>query len=90
MTPSQPTTYNSQLYLYGPSGSGKSTVGRILADALNLPLVDLDAEIETQSGMSIPDIFSAEGELGFRARETQALRGIVGTEVRGIALGGGR
>ncbi len=36
------------IFLYGPSGSGKSTVGNALAKALNLPFVDLDAEIETR------------------------------------------
>jgi len=77
------------IFLYGPSGSGKSTIGKILAESLNRPFVDLDVEIEAQSGMSIPEIFASEGESGFREREHQALRGMLTPEERIVALGGG-
>ena len=78
----------SNLFLYGPSGSGKSTIGRLLAENLNLPFVDLDAEIEKHAGMLIPDIFAREGETGFRAREKAALEQF--TRSGGVvALGGG-
>jgi shikimate kinase / 3-dehydroquinate synthase len=89
MTVSHPPTHYAQLYLYGPSGSGKSTVGKILSNALNRPFIDLDTEIEIQSGMLIPEIFAKEGESGFRERETQALQRVAGPEERVIALGGG-
>ena len=56
------------LFLYGPPGSGKSTLGKLLARRLARPFVDLDAEIEKAAGRSIPAIFAAEGEAGFRAR----------------------
>jgi len=79
----------SSVFLYGPSGSGKSTVGHILAESLNRPFVDLDLEIENQSGMSIPEIFASEGESGFREREHQALRGVLGPGERIVSLGGG-
>ncbi len=77
------------VFLYGPSGSGKSTIGRILAKNLNLPFVDLDAKIEARSGMSIPEIFTVEGEAGFRERERQVLESILSPEEKIIALGGG-
>jgi shikimate kinase/3-dehydroquinate synthase len=80
---------SSTVFLYGPSGSGKSTVGKILAENLNQPFVDLDFEIEAQSGMSIPEIFASEGESGFREREHQALQGVLTPEEKIIALGGG-
>ena len=78
----------STIFLYGPSGTGKSTSGRILAENLNLPFVDLDAEIIRQAGMPIPDIFANEGEAGFRARERAALEQFAGSNGV-IALGGG-
>lgn len=79
----------STVFLYGPSGSGKSTVGEVLARSLSLPFVDLDLEIEAQSGMSISEIFESEGETGFREREHQALRDVLTPGEKIISLGGG-
>mgnify|MGYP000175805231 CR=1 FL=1 len=50
--------------------SGKSTVGRALAEKLGKKFIDLDEEIVKADGRSIPDIFAAEGEDGFRAKES--------------------
>ena len=57
--------------LIGMPSSGKTTVGRALAEALGKRFVDLDEEIVKADGRSIPDIFAAEGEDGFRAKETE-------------------
>lgn len=57
------------IYLMGYRGSGKSTVGRRLAERLSRPLVDSDDLIESQSGMSIKDIFAEKGEPWFRDLE---------------------
>ena len=61
------------LYLVGYRGTGKSTVGRLVAEALNRPFVDLDERIELEAGRSIAEIFADEGEGGFRDREAAAL-----------------
>jgi 3-dehydroquinate synthase len=53
----------------GFAGSGKSTVARLVADALAVPLVELDAAVEARAGLSIAEIFAKEGETAFRARE---------------------
>lgn len=77
------------LFLYGPPGSGKSTLGKLLAERLDLPFVDLDAAVEAAAGMSVGAIFAAEGEAGFRAREKRALE-VAAAGGRGVvALGGG-
>ncbi len=78
---------SSTIYIYGPPGVGKSTVGKILAENLNLPFVDLDAEIERMAGTSIPEIFEHDGEDAFREREERALKSVGETSV--ISLGGG-
>ena len=77
------------LTLAGMPGSGKSTVGRILAGLYNMRFVDLDEHIEALAGMSIPEIFAAEGEVGFRTREHQALSDLMDHEPAVLATGGG-
>lgn len=56
--------------LIGMPSSGKTTLGRMLAKSLGRTFVDLDEEIVKADGRSIPDIFAAEGEDGFRTKET--------------------
>ncbi len=80
---------NLRLFLIGPMGSGKSTVGRHLADLLDCPFVDSDAEIESRAGADIPWIFDVEGESGFRRRETTVLKDLVEHPSAVIATGGG-
>lgn len=73
-------------------GSGKTTVGRIVADALLCPFLDLDEIIVKKAGKSIPEIFEAEGEDGFRRLEMQALQKTVAKYAEStvvLALGGG-
>lgn len=77
------------IFLYGPSGSGKSTVGKVLAHSLNLPFVDLDAEIENAIAKSISQYMTERGETAFRDAESDALQRVVGSEEKVIALGGG-
>ncbi|OQY90091.1 MAG: 3-dehydroquinate synthase [Anaerolineae bacterium UTCFX1] len=82
----------THIFLYGPSGSGKSTIGRIVARSLKLPFIDLDRVIETNAGMSIPQIMAQQGESAFRDLESAALKEIVGhasSVIKIIALGGG-
>ncbi len=57
-------------------GSGKTTIGRRLAAHYGWEFRDLDADIVAQAGCTVPDIFAAEGEAGFRAREAAALRAV--------------
>ena len=69
-------------------GAGKTTVGAALATRLDLAFVDTDAEIVRGAGMSIPEIFRREGEVGFRKREREAVESVAG-ESAVVALGGG-
>ena len=57
------------IVLIGLMGSGKTSTGRRLAQMLNLPFADADAEIEAAAGMSISEIFARHGEPYFRDGE---------------------
>jgi shikimate kinase len=69
-------------------GAGKSCVGRLLAARLSRPFLDTDARVAELAGRSIAEIFAAEGEAGFRARERAVLAALP-EEGAVIALGGG-
>lgn len=58
----------NNLYLIGLPGSGKTTIGRRLAAHYGWEFRDLDADIVAQAGRTVPEIFAAEGEAGFRQR----------------------
>ena len=77
------------VYLVGMPGSGKSTVGSELAGRLGVPFIDLDVEIERADGRSVVEIFGADGEAGFRAREARALQAASAHDPAVIACGGG-
>ena len=77
------------IFLYGPSGSGKSTVSKLLAEALGLPCLDLDAEIENAAGKTIYEYMLEKGEAAFRELETSILRKSLDGAEKVIALGGG-
>jgi shikimate kinase len=74
--------------LIGMPGSGKSTIGRRLAKALQVPLLDTDAKIVETTGRSIADIF-AEGEPVFRKIEADVIRDALVQHDGVVSLGGG-
>ena len=69
-------------------GSGKSTVAFAAAALLGRQAIDLDRVVENEAGDSVADIFTREGEAGYRRREAEALRDQLEGPVI-IALGGG-
>lgn len=75
--------------LIGLPGSGKSTIGRRLAKALEVTLLDTDAAIEEKTGRTIPDIFAADGEAEFRRIEEEVIREALQTHDGVLSLGGG-
>ncbi|MCL2563552.1 MAG: shikimate kinase [Oscillospiraceae bacterium] len=77
------------LILIGMPGSGKTTVGRLAAKRLGRPFLDADLALEAAAGNTIPEIFRAEGETGFRRRETLVLKTLGKQSGLVIATGGG-
>jgi shikimate kinase len=77
------------IVLIGPMGSGKSEVGRAVARRLGHPFIDTDEMVEASAGRSVAEVFAEEGEAGFRARESAAVREAVRAPRAVIACGGG-
>ena len=77
------------IFLIGFMGCGKSSLGKRLARRLNYRFVDLDEEIERQTGRSIAEIFSRDGENYFRQLEANILRQIEWSMPTVVATGGG-
>ena len=77
------------LSLVGMPSCGKSRLGRLLAARLGKTFVDLDAEIEKEAGMSIPEIFAQKGEAGFRNLESEICRRFGAKNGQVLSTGGG-
>ncbi len=78
------------IVLIGYMGSGKSVVGKLLADTLELPFIDLDEYLESELQESISEIFSKKGEIYFRKKEHEYLQKVVhDNESLVLATGGG-
>lgn len=76
--------------LIGFMGCGKSVIGPRLATLLGFDFLDTDQLIVEAAGKSIPDIFAAEGEAGFRAHETAALQSLLARgQLRSVISTGG-
>lgn len=77
------------IVLTGFMGTGKTAVGRLLAERLRRPLVDVDSEIEREQGRSVAEIFAQQGEAAFRDLEAAAIRRLSAGEGGIISTGGG-
>jgi len=75
--------------LIGFMGSGKSTVGPLLADRLDQAFLDLDSLTERLAGKSVSEVFSGEGESGWRQWESRALKQAAEGKDLVLSCGGG-
>ena len=66
-----------RIALIGLRGGGKSTLGRLLAERLDVPFIELDGEIERRSGASLSEIFDMFGQETFRRAEREALESVL-------------
>ncbi len=75
--------------LIGFMGTGKTSVGRLVAEQLHFHYLDTDEMIQSATGKTIAEIFSANGEPAFRALEEKTVQELAGKAQTVISAGGG-
>lgn len=78
-----------RIALIGLRGAGKSTLGRMLADDLRVPFIELDRVVERVAGCGVGEIHSLYGPAAFRRYELRALEATVGEHARAVVAAGG-
>lgn len=79
-----------RICLIGLRGAGKSTLGSLAGQALDLPFVELNNEIEEQSGMPVNEVIALYGQEGYRSLEAQAISRVISThDEMVLAVAGG-
>lgn len=74
----------------GMMAVGKTTVGRIVANDIGRPFVDLDQMMVEEQGLTVSQMFSTHGEAWFRALEATTLERVLSrTGPLVVSLGGG-
>lgn len=80
LVPDRPSLLRRRrIALIGLRGAGKSTLGRLLGETLNVPFLELNRDIEEQSGMPVNEVMALYGQEGYRRLERQALERMVQT-----------
>ncbi len=79
-----------RICLVGLRGAGKSTLGGRLGAEMDIPFVELNTEIEEQSGMPVSEVMALYGQEGYRKLEAQAVNRVIAThETMILAVAGG-
>ena len=79
-----------RIALIGLRGAGKSTLGRLLAERIDAPFIELDKEVEAAAGAPLAAIFELYGQPAFRRLERRCLAQLIDEHPRAvIATGGG-
>jgi XRE family aerobic/anaerobic benzoate catabolism transcriptional regulator len=84
------TDRRSRIALIGLRGAGKSTLGLRLSQEMNIPFIELDREIEKDTGIDLAEIFSLYGQSGYRRIEKRTLDRVLAQYPRAVlSIGGG-
>jgi XRE family aerobic/anaerobic benzoate catabolism transcriptional regulator len=78
-----------RIALLGLRGAGKSTLGRKLAEALAVPFVELDQEVEKEAGQKLGEVFAMYGQEAFRRFERRALERVLREHPQAVIAAGG-
>ncbi|CAI7641958.1 unnamed protein product [Penicillium pancosmium] len=90
-TSTQEEKTSASVFIIGMRGAGKTTAGNWVASSLDRPFIDLDTELETTEGITIPEMIKQRGWQGFRDAELSVLQRAMKDRPTGyvFACGGG-
>jgi len=83
------TAKSERVALLGLRGAGKSTLGERLAQALALPFIELDREVEREAGAPLGEVFTMYGQEAFRHFERKTLAHVLRDQPRAVIATGG-
>jgi len=78
-----------RIALVGLRGAGKSTLGVRLAKLKDVPFIELDREVERESGTTLSEVFDLYGQSAYRRYERRALENAIERHDRAVIATGG-
>lgn len=79
-----------RIALIGMRGAGKSTLGGLLAKELRVPFIEINREVERETGLPLNEMFALYGQAGYRRIERRCLERLIKDNERSvISVGGG-
>jgi XRE family aerobic/anaerobic benzoate catabolism transcriptional regulator len=75
--PTSESARRQRIALIGLRGAGKSSLGRLLADHLMVPFVELSRSVEAVAGCEVSEIYNLYGPSAYRRYENRALEDII-------------
>jgi XRE family aerobic/anaerobic benzoate catabolism transcriptional regulator len=86
----QEASKRHRIALIGVRGAGKSTLGSALAEALGIAFVELNREVERETGLPAAEVFDLYGQAGYRRIEHRCLERVLSAHEHAVlSLGGG-
>jgi XRE family transcriptional regulator, aerobic/anaerobic benzoate catabolism transcriptional regulator len=83
------SAHAARVALVGLRGAGKSTLGGKLAQALGVPFIELDREVEKEAGAPLGEVFAMYGQDAYRRFERRALERVLNEHERAVIATGG-